>query len=79
MHSLDSQDSILEKIKPEYSLESRIMKHKLSFSGHIVWDEAFVEKMIILGKMDRKKKKPWLHEAAISTTGSYILYFLCSA
>ena len=46
-----SNQSILKKIGPEYSLEGLMLKLKLQYFGHLLWRTDSFEKTLMLGKM----------------------------
>ena len=46
-----SNQSILQEINPEYSLEGLLLKLKLRYSGHLMWWADSVEKTLMLGKI----------------------------
>ena len=52
-----SNQSILKKISPEYSLEGLMMKLKLQNYGHLMRKTDSLEKTLILGTIDGKKEK----------------------
>ena len=57
--------SILKEISPEYSLEGLMLKLKLQYFGHLMQKANSVEKTLMLGKIEGKKrrgqhKKRWL-------------------
>ena len=47
-----SNQSILNEINPEYSLEGLVLKLKLQYFGHLMWRADSVEKTQILGKSE---------------------------
>ena len=49
--------SILKEINPKYSLEELILKLKLQYFGHQIWRARSLEKTLVLGKTEGKKKK----------------------
>ena len=49
-----SNQSILKKINPEYSLEGLMLKLKLHYSGHLMRTDS-LEKTLILGKIEGKE------------------------
>ena len=51
--------SILKEINPEYSLEGPIMKLKLQYFGHLVWRADSLEKTLMLGKTEGKRRRVW--------------------
>ena len=51
-----SNQSILKEISPEYSLEGLMMKLKLQYSGHLMWRTDSLEKILMLGKMEGRRR-----------------------
>ena len=51
-----SNQSILKEISPEYSLERLMLKLKL---GHLMWRANSLEKTLMLGKVEGKRRKGW--------------------
>ena len=52
-----STQSILREINPEYSLEGLILKLKLQYSGHPIWTDDLLEKFLMLGKIEGRKRR----------------------
>ena len=52
-----SNQSILKEINPEYSLEGLMLKLKLKNFGHLMRRASSLEKILMLGKMENKKKE----------------------
>ena len=50
-----SNQSILEEIYPEYSLEGLVLKLKLQYFGHLMWRVNSLEKTLMLGKTEGKR------------------------
>ena len=50
-----SNQSILKKINPEYSLEG--LKLKLQYFGHLIQRTNSLEKTLILGKIEGKRRR----------------------
>ena len=50
-----SNQSILNKINPEYSLEELMLKWKLQYFGHLMQRTDLLEKTLILGKTEGKR------------------------
>ena len=48
---------ILKEINPEYSLEALLLK--LQYFGHLIQRANSLEKTLMLGKMDGKRRKGW--------------------
>ena len=57
LHFKDINQSILEEINPEYSLEELIMKLKLQYFGHLMWRDDALEKTLILGKREDRRRR----------------------
>ena len=51
-----SNQSILKEINPEYSLEGLILKLKLQYFGHLVGRANSVEKTLVLGKIEGRRR-----------------------
>ena len=52
-----SNQSILKEISPEYSLEGLMLKLKLQYFGHLKQRTDSLEKALILGKMEGRKRR----------------------
>ena len=52
-----SNQSILKKICPEYSLEGLMLKLKLQYFGHLMWRTDSLEKTLMLGKTEGERRK----------------------
>ena len=52
-----SNQSILQEINPEFSLEGLILKPKLQYFGHLMWRTDSFEKTLILGKMEGGRRR----------------------
>ena len=52
-----SNQSILKEINLEYSLEGLMLKLKLQYFGHLMWRTDSVEKTLILGKIEGRKRR----------------------
>ena len=50
-----SNQSILQEISPEYSLEGLMLKLKLQYFGHLMRRADSLEKILMLGKTERKR------------------------
>ena len=48
--------SILKEISPEYSLEGLMLKLKLQYFGHLMWRTDSIEKTLMLGKIERRRR-----------------------
>ena len=54
-----SNQSILKKVNPEYSLEGLMPKLKLQYFGHLMWRTNSLEKTLILGKTEGSRRRGW--------------------
>ena len=52
-----SNQSILKEISPEYSLEWLILKLKLQYFGHLMWRTDSLEKTLMLGKIEGRRRR----------------------
>ena len=52
-----SNQSILEEISPEYSLEGLMLKLKLQYFGHLMGRADSFEKTLMLGKIRGRKRR----------------------
>jgi len=51
-----SNQSILKEISPEYLLEGLMLKLKLQYFGHLVGRTDSLEKTLILGKIEGRRR-----------------------
>ena len=56
---LQGDQSILKEISPEYLLEGLMLKLKLQYFGHLMWRTDSLEKTLMLGKIERRRRKGW--------------------
>ena len=52
-----SHQSILKEINPEYSLEGLMLKLKLQYLGHLMQRADSLEKTLMLGKIEGRKRR----------------------
>ena len=52
-----SKQSILKEINPEYSLEGLMLKLKLQYFGHLMRRANSLEKTLMLGKIEGRRKR----------------------
>ena len=52
-----SNQSILKEISPEYSLEGLMLKLKLQYFGHLIQRVDSLEKTLMLGKIEGRKRR----------------------
>ena len=54
-----SNQSIIKEISPEYSLEGLMLKLKLQYFGHLMWRTDSLEKTLMLGKFEGRRRRGW--------------------
>ena len=54
-----SNQSILKEISPEYSLEGLMLKLKLQSFVHLMWRTDSLEKSLMLGKIEGRRRRGW--------------------
>ena len=52
-----SNQSILKEFNPEYSMEGLILKLKLQYLGHLIPITNSLEKILILGKVEGRRRR----------------------
>ena len=52
-----SNQPVLKEINPEYSLEGLMLKLKLQYFGHLMQKADLLEKILILGKIEGKRRR----------------------
>ena len=52
-----SNQSILKEISPEYSLKGLTLKLKLQYFGHLMWRADSLEKTLMLGKIESRRRR----------------------
>ena len=54
-----SSQSILNEISPEYSLQGLMLKLKLQYFGHLIWRTDSLEKTLMLGNIEGRRRRVW--------------------
>ena len=54
-----SNQFILKESSPEYSLEGLMLKLKLKHFGHLIWQTDSLEKTLMLGKIESRRRRGW--------------------
>ena len=54
-----SNQSILKEITPDYSLEGLMPKLKLQYFGHLMYRTDSLEKTLMLGKIEGRRRRRW--------------------
>ena len=67
-----SNQSILQEVNPEYSLERLMLKLKLWYFGHVMWSTNPLETTLMLGKIEGRRRREqqrmrWLNGITNST------------
>ena len=52
-----SNQSLLKEINSEYSLEELMLKLKLQYSGHLIGKADSLEKTLMLGKIEGRRRR----------------------
>ena len=52
-----SNQSILKEINPKYALEGLTLKQKLQYFGHLIWREDSLEKNLMVGKIESRRRR----------------------
>ena len=65
-----SNQSILKEINPDYSLGGLMLKLKLQYFGHMMWSADLLEKTLMLGKTEGKKRSGWQRMRRLDSTTS---------
>ena len=52
-----SNQSILKELSPEYLLEELMLKLKLQYFGHLMWRTDSLEKTLMLGKIEGRRRR----------------------
>ena len=63
--------SVLMEINPKYSLEGLMLKLKLQYVGYLMWIANSLEKILMLGKMEGKKRRGWQRMRSIQWTWTW--------
>ena len=51
--------SNLKEISPEYSLEGLMLKLNLQYFGHLMWRTDSLEKILMVGKIEGRRRRGW--------------------
>ena len=54
---LNAHKIILKEINPEYLLEGLMLKLKLQYLGHLMWRADLLEKTLMPGKIERRRRR----------------------
>ena len=65
-----SNKSILKEVSPEYSLKGLMLKLKRQYFGHLMWRTDSLEKTLMLGKIDGRRRRGWQSVRRLDITDS---------
>ena len=54
-----SNQSVLKEINLEYSLKGLVLKQKIQYFGHMMWRANSLEKTLMLGKIESRRRRGW--------------------
>ena len=54
-----ANQSIFTESSPEYSLEGLMLKLKLQYFGHLMWRTDSLDKTLVLGKIEGRRRRGW--------------------
>ena len=55
--TMRSNQSVLKEINPEFSLEGLMLKLKLQYFGHLIQRADSLEKTLMLGKIEGRRRR----------------------
>ena len=67
-----SNQSFLREISPEYSLEGLMLKLKLQSFSHLMWSTDPLEKTLMLGKIEGRRRRGWQRTRWLDGTTDYM-------
>ena len=67
-----SNQSILKEISPEFSLEGLMLKLKLQYFDHLMWRADSLEKTLMLGKIEDRRRRGWQRTRWLDGNQSWI-------
>ena len=59
MHFREIKPANPKEISPEYSLKGLVLKLKLQYFGHLMQRTDSLEKTLMLGKIEGKRRREW--------------------
>ena len=66
-----SNQSILKEISPEYSLEGLMLKLKFQYFGHLRWRANSLEKTLMLGRIEGRRRGGWQRTKWLMASSTY--------
>ena len=73
-----SNQSILKEINPEQSLEGLMLKLKLQYFGHLMQRVCSLEKILMLGKTEGRRRKRWQRTSCLDGITDSMDMSLCN-
>ena len=70
-----SNQSILKEISPEYSLEGLMLKLKLQYFVHLICRTDSLEKILMLGKTEGRKRRGWQRMECLDGISNLVVMF----
>ena len=61
------KQSIVEEINPDYSLEGPMLKLRLQYFGQLLQKANSLEKILIVGKIEGRRRREWQRMIATPT------------
>ena len=74
---LQEYQSVLKEINPEYSLEGLMLKLKFQYFGHPMWRADLLEKTLMLGKIEGKRRRRWQRMRWLDSITDSMDIYLC--
>ena len=69
--TMRSNQSILKEIHTDYSLEGLMVKLKSQYFSHLMWKSNSLEKTLMLGKTEGRRRRGW--QMALLTQWTWVL------
>ena len=63
-----SNQSILKETSPKYSLEGLMLKLKHQYFGHLMQRAKSLEKTLMLGKIEGRRRRGWQRKRRLDST-----------
>ena len=65
-----SNQSVLKEISSEYSSEGLMLKLKLQYFGHLMWRADSLEKTLMPGKIEGRRRRGWQRMKCLDSTAN---------
>ena len=70
LNNKEIKESILKEINPESSLKGLMLKLKIQYFSHLMQRTNSLEKSLILGKIEGRKRRGWQRMRSLDITNS---------